>query len=633
MHNSIARITTMHKLRHLTRLLATLAVALLLQAAWASAADVRTLTDEGQLIDVLRTAEKADKAMACKRLTIYGSKAAVPELAKLLADEQLSSWARTALEAIPGPEADEALRKSMDSLYGKLLVGTINSIAVRRDAAAVEPLVRRLKDDDAEVASAAAVALGRIGNDAAAAALRQSLAGASDKVRSAIAEGCILAAERLMAENKHGDAAAIYDQVRTADVPKQRVLEATRGAILARQAEGVPLLLENLKSTDRGLFQIAVMTARELSGRGVADAIAGQIAGATPERASMILFAIGDRRDEALPAAVLAATKQGPKPVRAAAIAVVGRSGDAASLPVLLAIATEDDAELSQAAKAALAGLSGDKVNAEIVKRLAEAEGKPLAALIELVGMRRIDATKPLIAAVDHRDAEIRRAALTALGATVGPQELPVLMKKAIVVQDTTESEVAHRALRAAAVRMPDRESTAALLAGIMSEVSPTAKAQLLETLGAMGGPKALATLAAAAKSGNAELQDISTRLLGEWMNADAGPTLLDVAKNVDSEKYQVRALRGYIRLARQFDMSNEERAKRCEQALAAAKRIDEQKLVLQVLERYPSADTLKVAVKAQEIPELKEEAANIASSISRRLNDKGGKRAKGSSR
>jgi hypothetical protein len=143
-----------------------------------------------------------------------------------------------------------------------------------------------------------------------------------------------------------------------------------------------------------------------------------------------------------------------------------------------------------------------------------------------------------------------------------------------------------------------------------------------------MGGPKALETLATTAKTGNDQLQDTATRVLGEWMSADAGPALLDVAKNVDSDKYQVRALRGYIRLARQFEMSDQERALRCEKALAAAKRIDEQKLVLQVLERYPSADTLKVAVKAQETPELKEEAANVASAISRKLNDKSGKRA-----
>ena len=89
-----------------------------------------------------------------KKLAIFGSKAAVPALAPLLADKDLASWARIALEAIPGPEADEVLRKAVGALKGNLLIGTINSIAVRRDAKAVDLLVGKLKDTDAEVASA-----------------------------------------------------------------------------------------------------------------------------------------------------------------------------------------------------------------------------------------------------------------------------------------------------------------------------------------------------------------------------------------------------------------------------------------------------------------------------------------------
>ncbi len=129
---------------------------------------------ETELLAVLRSdAPAAEKAITCKKLAIYGSSAAVPELAKLLPNPQLSSWARIALEAIPGEAADEALRAATDSLEGKLLVGTINSIGVRRDADAVDLLTTRLQDSDAEVASAAAVALGRIGNDAATKSLRE----------------------------------------------------------------------------------------------------------------------------------------------------------------------------------------------------------------------------------------------------------------------------------------------------------------------------------------------------------------------------------------------------------------------------------------------------------------------------
>ena len=92
---------------------------------------------------------------------------------------------------------------------------------------------------------------GKIGNADAAKALEQSLASAPPKVRSAVAEGLVLCAERLLAKGQDAPAVAIYDEVRKADVSKQRILEATRGAILARKQEGIALLLEQLRSPDK----------------------------------------------------------------------------------------------------------------------------------------------------------------------------------------------------------------------------------------------------------------------------------------------------------------------------------------------------------------------------------------------
>lgn len=586
----------------------------------ARAADESSATKEKTLIDVLRSGVPADKAMACKQLAIHGSKNSVPELAKLLADPQLASWARIALEAIPDPAADEALRKSLVTVKGQLLVGTINSIGVRRSAGTVDSLAGHLKDQDAEVASAAAVALGHIGNAAATKTLRQSLAGAAKSVRSAVAEGCILCAERLMADGKTDEAAQIYDEVRRADVPKQRVLEATRGAIVARKNDGIPLLLEQLRSSDKGLFRVGLSAARELPGREVADAITAELARMTPDRAAALLYAVADRKDPVLPSAVLAAARQGDKQVRIAAIGVVGRSSDASGLSALLDIATESDTELAQAAKAALTDLQGKNVNSEIAARLAKADAKSLAVLIELVGQRRIEATAALTKAAKNSDAAIRSAALTALGETVGPQGLSLLISEVVAAKNPADAPVALKALRAACVRMPDREACAAELASAISQAPASKQANLLEILGAMGGPKALSTIAAAMKGNDEQLQDAGSRVLGEWMSVDAAPVLLDLAKTASNDKYQVRALRGYIRLARQFAMPDAQRAEMCQKALQASDRNDERKLVLAVLERYPNVDTLKVAVKATETPGLKEDAARSAMAIAQKL-------------
>src|SRR5690242_16199663 len=174
--------------------------ALVMVAGTARAADRDDSAKEKALIEKLHSdAPPAEKAIACKELAVYGSAQAVGELAKLLPNAELASWSRIALEAIPGPEASKALRDALDKVNGRLLVGTINSIGVRRDENAVDPLVARLQNQDADVASAAAVALGHIGNAAATKALRGLLAAAPAKVKSAAAEGCVLCAERLMA--------------------------------------------------------------------------------------------------------------------------------------------------------------------------------------------------------------------------------------------------------------------------------------------------------------------------------------------------------------------------------------------------------------------------------------------------
>jgi HEAT repeat protein len=343
----------------LAALLASFLVAGSAHTAAAADSQSSSAEKERELIRILQSnVPPAEKAIPCKQLAIYGTKEAVPALAPLLADPQLASWARIALEAIPDPAADDALRDAMGNLQGKLAVGVINSIAVRRDVKAVSGLVKKLKDEDPEVASAAAVALGRIGGAEAAEALNQSLASAPDAVRPAIAQGCILCAEKLLAQGKSADAVKLYDAVRAANVPRQKMLEATRGAILARQSNGLPLLLEQLRSPDKALFGIGLRTARELPGHLVTQALAAELPRTSPERQPFLLLALGDRSDDAVLPAVLAAAGRGPQKLRLTAVGILDRLGNPASVPVLLAAAADSDADLSQAALAALAPLA-----------------------------------------------------------------------------------------------------------------------------------------------------------------------------------------------------------------------------------------------------------------------------------
>ena len=119
----------------------------------------------------------------------------------------------------------------------------------------------------------------------------------------------------------------------------------------------------------------------------------------------------------------------------------------------------------------------------------------------------------------------------------------------------------------------------------------------------------------AVANSDDADLQDTSTRLLGSWMTLDAGPVLLELATDEDGS-YKVRALRGYIRLARQFVMTDAERAQMCRRAWDAAERDAEQKLVLQVIGRYPSVAMLQLALDTTQNPDHREAATAVAAAV-----------------
>lgn len=611
--------------KRLARSLAALAVVALVcsMSAWAVAQDAPATDIEAQLISVLDSpdAAPADKALTCKKLLVYGTKNAVPSLAKLLPNPELSSWARIALEVIPDPAADAALREALTTVTGRQLIGVINSIGVRRDAEAVAALVPKLADTDAEIVAASAYTLGKIGDPAATQALELALTAVTPPLRSAVAEGLLLCAGRLLAADQAAEAVRIYDLVRAADVPKQRIIEATRGAILARRGEGTTLLVEQLKSTDEKLFAIGLTTARELTGDTVTMALLTELPSIAAERQALVMTALADRGDATALPQVLKAAQEGPLAVRIAAVQVLPRLGNVSCVPVLLAVASESDAGLAAAAREALKSLPGDDIDKDLVERLAGADAKVRLALVGAVGDRRIAAAvSQLRQAADDTDGKVRAAALLALGNTITAEDLPALIGRVIKPLKPEDTEAAKQGLMTAAVRMPDRDACADALAAALNKAPDTAKLALVEILGAVGGPHALAALADVTKTGSPELKDTASAALGAWMGADAGPVLLDVVKSVREEKYKIRVLRGYIRIARQFKLPDDQRLDMCRQALGVCQRPDEKKLVLEVAGRIASPASLAVAVSLLKDDSVKSDASRVAVAIAEKI-------------
>ena len=573
-----------------------------------------TRPGEAQLLGVLRSGAQAEKALACKQLAIYGTKDAVPALAPLLMDKELASWARIALEAIPGPAADDALRDAMGKVQGRLLIGVINSVAVRRDAKAVDALVQKLKDSDAEVVSSAGAALGRIGGDRAADALEQSLAGATPALRAAAAEGCILCAEGFQAGGNRERAVKLCDAVRKADVPKQRILEATRGAILARQSAGVPLLVEQLRSADKAFFAIGLRVARELRGQEVHEMLVAELGKATPDRQGQLILVLADRGEAGSLSVMLQAARSGPKSVRIAAVGALEGMGNASCVPVLLEAAVDADAELSQAAMTTLARLHGKEVEAELLARLQRASGKALQVLIHLAAQRRIEGSFAVIMrCVEDADAGVRAAAVEAIGAVGEDKQAADLVKLIQKNRDPQERDNIAKALLTLTGRCG--ASCVPHLLSLARSDDAALRKVCLDALAVAGGRDALAAVQSALDDKEETVRDEAMRTLSTWPNRwpdDAAVTapLMAMAKSPKKELYKVLALRGYLGyLQGARKLNNEQKLAGIKEVLPLLSRAEEKRLAISVLGAMGGGAAMELLVSFAADPTVVEEA------------------------
>ncbi|MBN1804087.1 MAG: HEAT repeat domain-containing protein [Sedimentisphaerales bacterium] len=585
-------------------------------SAWVVAQDRPFVNaKESDLIAVLQSdAAKSEKAITCKQLAVFGTEKSVPVLAPLLEDEELASWARIALEAIPGDAADAALRDALGKVKGRLLIGVINSIGVRRDADAVDALVKKLDNDNAGVASAAAIALGHIGGGQATEALTQSLADTPVDIRSAVAEGCILCAEWFVAHNRTNEAVKLYDTVRQADVPNQRRLEAIRGAILARGSAGIPLLIEQLQSADKDRLSIGLRTARELPGRNVTEALASELTRLSPERRPMLLLALADRKDSSVLPTVHGAAQSGPKNLRITAIEILIRLGDVTCVPILLEAVTEGDVELERAAMETLIRLAGKDVDADLTQRLPQARGRLRQVLIELAGQRQIGEALPVVVtSLNDVDGGVRGAAIETVGIIGKEQQTADLVK----LLEKTDSSEERTDIRKSLLSISGRCGEKCIpYVRVLTRSSDNELYMIgLRALAIIGGPEALATIKSAIENTESQVQDEAVRILSTWPNNwpeddEAGKALLVLATSTEKMSHQVLGLRGYLQYIRgSKKFSNEQKVARVIDMRPLIKRTEEKQQAIAVLGDAPGRSALELLMRFAEDSTVTEEA------------------------
>lgn len=576
--------------------------------------------DEAALIAVLDSDAKLfEKAKACQRLAIIGTAQSVPALAKYLDDETLSHYARYGLEINPAPEADQVLLDATETVQGEQLVGVVNSIGVRRDQQAVKRLGDLAESDDEAVAAAALGALGKLAASEAIEKLRSHLKGSSAVTA---ADALLTAADRLIREGNNQLAADVLKSVREADLPSHLNVATRFGEIRTANVDVAETMVAYLDSGDEAIFRVGLELAHEI---GVPDAdklLIEQMKSAEGERKVLLIHVLGSRGERSALPAVLELTASEDRDTQLAALQVIGRIGNEKVVPSLLEATASEDPQVQTAAKQSLIDLPGEAADGAILESLTAASGSPQLALVEAIGARGLSAAIPqLLKLVDVDEPALGAAAIDALGMTVGLEQLDSMLDLLLEAEAAQTREALAGALQKACQRIADRDQAATILLARAETGSSEAKIALMDLLTYVGGEKAISGAAEAAMSDDLDAADAATRALGRWPSPEVADALLQCAKS-GNPAFQVRCLRGYIRIIRQFGLRPAVRLQMSRQAFAAATRDEERKLVLDTLTRFPNRSGMNMAADQLDNQALRDAACKATVAIGEKLVD-----------
>ncbi|MGL4944139.1 MAG: HEAT repeat domain-containing protein [Thermoguttaceae bacterium] len=577
-------------------------------------------TDEGKLVEVIAEpgAENAQifiKMLACKQLGIHGTAKSVPALVACLDQDKMSHYARYALETIPGPEVDAALRKAATTLKGLHQIGVINSLGVRRDKESVALFRDMLKGADESQTKAIYYALGNIATRETANILGEISESVPDSLERNWTDALFNTANKLANEGDIEAPAVIYllESERNMESEKMNYLcEAAVYHLLlwncgvgeSKHLSKTADVLTNEGDTNNFTFPAALKAIRELPpGDAVTKAVIDVFASLPVERQCLVAMALGDRTDAAsvkvaLPKLVELA-KSDDAQLRTAAAAALWRIGDASVVPLLLSLANNDNAEISAAATRTLCDMRAKGIDEAITATLAKGAVPITVVTLQIVKDRRIASASEILEKIAKDAANpLRFQAIDALGETANPSEIGFLAELFATLSGD-DAEKVRVALNGVCARMPQKECFEQA-ASLVKTGSPAIKMSAMELLKTIGGADAVKMVTEIALTGDEAMQDKATQVLGSWDSPDTmdaiAAALLRVATESKDNKFKVRGIRGYIRLARQFNFPEEQRLAMIDKAFKTSFRNDERLLIFDIFPRYPSIAMLKAA-------------------------------------
>ena len=573
---------------------------------------------EARLLKTLQSpkATTACKDWVCRQLRQTGSERSVAALAPLLADKDLATVARLALQSIPSNKVDAALRDAIGKVQGELKAGVIHTVGARRDPESVALLAPLAGDKDPVVAEAVLFALGQIGSADALRTLQAATV--LDDLKHYRSHAILLCAEQMESDGKPADAAVVYHDLFQHSDDATIKTASLRGILATDKAKAATAVASALKADCPKLRLAAAQAVCERGGADILGRVLADLANLPLDVQVSILRLV---QDKTASAAVVAAAQSDNEEVRLAALDALSRVGDSSSVASLLDTAAASQGQQQATARGSLQGMAGRDVDTALREAAGTGKVAVRTEAIRALAARNVTAAVPMLLKL-AKDAErtVRAGAIGALGVLAGCQALSELVELLAEAETEAERSALEKATTATCQRQPRRavwaaERVLAAMPGQDAEV----RCSLLRVLASIPSDKSLEALRTALADDEPSVKDTAVRSLANWPDAAPAADLLRIARSSDSRVHQVLALRGAIRMATLPDGPRmQEKVKLVADAMNVASRPEEKKLALGALAELGHSAALELAVGYLSDEQLEVEAATAVVKIAK---------------
>jgi HEAT repeat protein len=559
------------------------------------------------------------KVVLLRHIQRIGREETVPSVAALLNDQDalVRDGARRALSNNPTSAAADALRTALDATDDATWKGAlIIALADRRNPADAPTFAKAATSTDEAVRIPALIALAHVGDASAARVLAAARDTGSDAAKATANNACLLLADRLITLDQKAAAAKIYREYLYS--PQRYRYAAIIGIGVAGTDEEVAKLLNVLSDKDPQARGAALQALSRRRDPALANEIVARLAKADASTKPWLLRALIGQNDKRAGKLMLEAASDPDEALRMLALTMLARLGDASAVPALLKSAAAKGEE-QIAARNALEMLPGVAVDAALVKGVAAGPVGERTEAIRALGARRTAVAGLLFTVAGDADPAVRSEAMKSLALVAGFEELPRAINLVIDAKEDADRDQAVRTVVAIARKDENADVRVAPLVTESERAEGPVKAALLNAMGQLGGAKALDAIRAAVKSDDEKTHEAGVRALASWPDTAPLGELLTLAREEKSNTLSVLSLRGYVRLV---GLPNKrpapETIKLYQDAMTAAKRNDEKKMVLGGLGEVKDVKALDVVAPFLADEALANEACAAAIKIAK---------------